>query len=95
MVFVIDAAERQFSFAKPAEMVSVVVTCYNQAHFLNEAINIAAAYSGVRYIHQNNCGVATARNTGIKLEYADPEYQLLIAVKATKPSDDGVTQREN
>jgi glycosyltransferase involved in cell wall biosynthesis len=71
--------------------VSVVITCYNQGHFLSEAIEsvlaqsyrnfeiilvddgstddtsqIAATYPSVRYIHQNNSGLAAARNTGIK-----------------------------
>lgn len=76
----------------PAEhdVVSIVIVCFNQAHFVAEAIEsarrqtydklevividdgsddntgeVVARHSGVRYIRQNNQGLAAARNTGI------------------------------
>jgi len=74
------------------ELVSVVIPCYNQAHFLGETIEsvlsqsyprvevivvddgstdnaneVAASYDGVKYLRQENSGVATARNVGLKL----------------------------
>jgi glycosyltransferase involved in cell wall biosynthesis len=70
-------------------LTSVVITCYNQARFLNDAIEsvlaqthrdyeiivvddgstdhtaaIACAYPSVRYVYQENQGLAAARNTG-------------------------------
>jgi len=72
-------------------LVSVVIPCYNQAHFLPEAIEsvlaqthprteivivddgspddtcqVASRYPGVRYVRQENQGLAEARNTGFK-----------------------------
>lgn len=72
--------------------VSVVITCYNQAHFLGEAIEsviaqtrpasevfvvddgsgdepsaVAARYPSVRFVRQDNQGVAAARNAGLGL----------------------------
>ena len=73
------------------ELVSVVIPCYKQAHFLGEAIDsvlaqthphyeiivvddgspdgiaeVARRYPDVRYIRQENQGVAAARNTGLR-----------------------------
>jgi glycosyltransferase involved in cell wall biosynthesis len=72
------------------EVVSVIIPCYNHAHFLGEAIasvinqtyphietivvddgstdhsaQVAAAYSSVRYIQQNNLGLSRSRNVGL------------------------------
>ena len=72
-------------------LVSVVVPCYNQAHFLPEAIEsvlgqthprteivivndgspddtcqVVSRYPGVRYVRQENQGLAGARNTGFR-----------------------------
>src|SRR6266480_255100 len=91
-----------------AGLVSVIIPCYNQAHFLHEAIQSALAqtyshreifivddgstdntaevtsgFSGVRYIRQENAGVSTARNTGLKesrgeyLVFLDADDRLL------------------
>src|SRR5438034_3045438 len=91
-----------------AGLVSVIIPCYNQAHFLREAIQSALAqtyshreifivddgstdntaeatssFSGVRYIRQENAGVSTARNTGLKesrgeyLVFLDADDRLL------------------
>ncbi len=74
-----------------AALVSVVVPCYNQARFLDEAIEsvlaqgyphfeilvvddgstdhtfeVAARYPMVRYIRQDNQGLAAARNSGLR-----------------------------
>jgi len=87
----IEATESHGSVLDASEKVSVVITCYNQGHFLREAIDsvlaqsyrnfeiilvddgstddtsqIAATYPSIRYIHQNNSGLAKARNTGIE-----------------------------
>jgi glycosyltransferase involved in cell wall biosynthesis len=72
-------------------LVTVVIPCYNQGHFLAEAIQgaldqthprveivvvddgstdttpiVASAYQGIRYVHQENRGLAGARNRGLK-----------------------------
>jgi glycosyltransferase involved in cell wall biosynthesis len=72
-------------------LVSVIIPCYNQAHFLGEAIasvlvqsypyfevvvvddgstdhtsEVAARYSGVRYVRQSNQGLSAARNAGLR-----------------------------
>ncbi len=91
-----------------AALVSVVIPCYNQAHFLSEAIEsvlaqsyphfevvvvddgstdntqeVAARYPGVRYVRQENQGLAGARNTGIRrsngsyLVFLDADDRLL------------------
>jgi len=71
--------------------VSVVIPCYNRAHFLGGAIEsvlrqsysdfeiivvddgstdgtaeVAERYEGVRFVRQKNCGVAAARNAGLR-----------------------------
>ena len=77
----------------PAEhdVVSVVIPCFNQAHYLGEAIEsvisqsypkievvvvddgsldntveVAARYAGVKYVRQDNRGLAAARNFGLR-----------------------------
>ncbi len=82
-------------------LVTVVVTCYNQAHFLGEAIEsvigqtypdcevivvddgstddttqVVARYEDVRYVRQNNQGVAAARNTGLR--ESKGEYLIIM-----------------
>src|SRR5882724_3232103 len=72
-------------------VVSVIIPCYNQGHFLTDAIesvlgqtysrvevivvddgstdatsNIASAYRDVRYVRQENQGLARARNRGLR-----------------------------
>ena len=72
-------------------LISVIIPCYNQGHFLTEAIEsvlaqtyphfeivviddgskdnaeeVAGGYPGVRYIRQENSGLAAARNTGLR-----------------------------
>src|SRR5690349_16338543 len=84
--------QRDSMTTREPELVSVVIPCYNQAHFLGETIEsvlsqsyprvevivvddgstdnareVAASYDGVEYVHQENSGVATARNVGLKL----------------------------
>jgi glycosyltransferase involved in cell wall biosynthesis/peptidoglycan/xylan/chitin deacetylase (PgdA/CDA1 family) len=89
-------------------LVSVVVPCYNHAHFLGEAIEsalaqtypyleiivvddgssdntreVAARYPQVRYVRQENQGLAAARNTGLRhstgsyLVFLDADDRLL------------------
>ena len=91
-----------------AGLVSIIIPCYNQAHFLREAIQsalaqtyshreifivddgstdntaeVTAGFAGVRYIRQENAGVSTARNTGLKesrgeyLVFLDADDRLL------------------
>jgi glycosyltransferase involved in cell wall biosynthesis len=91
-----------------AELISVIIPCYNQAHFLGEAIesvlaqtyphfkilvvddgstdntaDVAASYPYVRYIRQDNQGLSTARNTGLRhstgqcLVFLDADDRLL------------------
>src|SRR6266699_4138404 len=91
-----------------AGLVSVIIPCYNQAHFLGEAIQsalaqtyshceilvvddgstdntaeVTAGFARVRYIRQENSGVSTARNTGLKesrgeyLVFLDADDRLL------------------
>lgn len=91
-----------------APLVSVVIPCYNHAHFLGEAIEsvlrqtyrpvevivvddgstdatpeVAARYSTVRYVRQENSGLSAARNTGIReskgkyLLFLDADDRLL------------------
>ena len=72
-------------------LVSAIIPCYNQAHFLHEAIesvlaqsypnfeiilvndgstdstaDVVRRYSPVRYVYQENAGLSSARNTGLK-----------------------------
>lgn len=89
-------------------LVSVVIPCYGQAHFLGEAIEsvlaqthrhheivvvddgspddtaaVACRYPSVRYVRQENQGLAAARNTGIRrtrgeyLVFLDADDRLL------------------
>ena len=76
---------------KTTPLVSVIIPCFNQSHFLGEAIEsvvaqsyphyevvviddgstdnveeVAGRYPGVRYIRQENSGLAAARNTGLR-----------------------------
>ncbi len=95
-------------------LVSVVIPCYKQAHFLSEAIEsvlqqtyphveivvvddgspdntaaVAARYPGVRYIRQENQGLAAARNTGMRhsngsyLVFLDADDRLLAQALET------------
>ena len=76
--------------SREAALVSVVIPCFNYAHFLGEAIQsaldqdypsieiivvndgstddpgaVAAKFPGVRYVRQDNRGLAAARNVGL------------------------------
>ena len=92
----------------PDERVSVIIPCYNQAHYLGDAlasiaaqthgqpevivvddgstdnaVEVAKRYPGVRYVRQDNGGLAAARNTGIRhstgdrLVFLDADDRLL------------------
>jgi glycosyltransferase involved in cell wall biosynthesis len=94
--------------AEDQPLVSVVIPCYKQAHFLREAIEsvlaqtyphlevvvvddgstdntaaVVAGYPGVRYVRQENQGLAAARNTGLRhsvgerLVFLDADDRLL------------------
>lgn len=83
------------------DLVSVIIPCYNHAHFLGEAIEsvlcqtyapvevivvddgstdeiaqIIVAYPTIRYIRQDNLGVARARNIG--LSHSKGTYLLFL-----------------
>ena len=91
-----------------ASRVSVVIPCYNHAHFLEQAIEsvlkqsysdfeiivvddgstdntaeVAGRYSPVRYVYQENAGLSSARNTGLRhsrgefLVFLDADDRLL------------------
>ncbi len=99
---------REAEYAVGAALVSVIIPCYNQAQFLNEAIEsvlaqtyphfeivvvddgssdntaeVAARYPGVRYLRQENAGLAAARNSGLRhssgsyLVFLDADDRLL------------------
>jgi len=84
-----------------APLVSIIIPCYNQAHFLPEAIEsalaqtyqkteivavddgsgdnpmeVVARYPGVKYLRQENQGLAGARNTGFRA--SSGEYVLFL-----------------
>ncbi len=81
---------------RPRDEVSVVIPCFNQAHYLADAlasvaaqthgradvvvvddgsndntVEVADRFPGVRYVRQDNAGLAAARNTGIRLARSD------------------------
>jgi len=89
-------------------LASIIIPCYNQAHFLGEAIESALAqtysnreiivvndgstdetadvvkrYYQVRYVYQQNAGLSSARNTGLResrgefLVFLDADDRLL------------------
>ena len=87
----------------PGELVSVIIPCYNQAHFLADALQsvgapefarkeiivvddgseddtpaVASAFPSVRYVWQQNRGLAGARNTGL----AQASGDLLVFLDA-------------
>jgi glycosyltransferase involved in cell wall biosynthesis len=89
---VTDSTERAAREVLPTpKLVSVVIPCYNQAHFLDQAIQssldqaysqfeiiiiddgsndntaeVASRYPSVRYVHQKNAGLSSARNAGLR-----------------------------
>jgi glycosyltransferase involved in cell wall biosynthesis len=90
-----DKSSKNLSVPEPG-LASVIIPCYNQAHFLGEAIEsaiaqtygnreiivvddgstdhtpqVVARYAGVRYIHQQNSGLSSARNTGIQSSHGE------------------------
>src|SRR2546423_1070820 len=105
----ISASESREKILTPeAGLVSVIIPCYDQAHFLHEAIQsalaqtyshreilvvddgsadntaeVTAGFAGIRYIRQENSGVSTARNTGLResrgeyLIFLDADDRLL------------------
>ena len=86
----------------PRTVISVVIPCYNQGHFLDEAVTsatsgthhvevivvddgstddtprVAGRHQTVRYVHQQNRGLAAARNRGL----AESSGDLVIFLDA-------------
>lgn len=86
---------------RPSNLVSVIIPCYNHAHFLGEAIDSALRQTyfpieviivddgstdeiaqiivtrpSIRYVRQDNMGLAHARNTG--LSHSSGEYVIFL-----------------
>ncbi|HMU53777.1 MAG TPA: glycosyltransferase [Nitrospira sp.] len=86
---------------RPSSLVSVIIPCYNHAHFLGEAIDsalnqtyfpveviivddgstdeiaeIIVTRPSIRYLRQDNMGLAHARNTG--LSHSTGDYVLFL-----------------
>ena len=97
-----------------ADLVSVVIPCYNHARFLDQAVEsvlaqsypnieiivlddgstdntaeVARRYSSVRYVYQENAGLSSARNSGLRqsrgefLVFLDADDRLLPHAVAT------------
>ena len=89
------------SFDKDSQLVSVIIPCYNQAHFLKEAIEsvlrqtyqhfeiividdgstdntseVANSYPALRCIRQENWGLSSSRNVGLRESKGD--YLLFL-----------------